>query len=576
MFDDDHRRQLIIGINFSPSIKIDPFPVLAGEEESFGALLEELYASPEDPVAVFVHLVSPAVKFIDRGKTAVNLQSDEAAVAVRSVVAAWSKQKKSEIRSSLAESRRLDAMTKERKVTFKEAAAGIMVEAYMKASTDNTLPANPRQIMYAARPHILAKAGKDQLDGQYFAQTLLVDYVNEHPEECADWNIAWDDRGHMTEPHTGHQIGLGTLAVREYIDECAPMLLTPAVVRKAAVETHGPNGRFGALLYIEKEGFVPLFAATRLAERYDIAIMSSKGMSVAAARELADAICAEYNIPLLILHDFDRSGMSIAKTLHTSNRRYTFKSKIKPIYLGVRLADVAGLESEPAPVPEDREAAIKTLRENGATQAEIEFLMSGRRVELNAMTSGQFIEFVERKLRQARIRKIVPDAKTLADTYRMLVEGREIERIVEEALKARVDSRGLEAVCEHRARAVYRGCSKEKLKMGWRTDCQIEKDDAEAMEGPIVPEAWGFFLGEQPILAWRIGSNCVLPVTCLGTKGSQCYVICPDGKVRWNSWSYGSDAPDYESVAEYREAMKKEREPVPVDLDLDDPTAIPF
>lgn len=165
--------------------------------------------------------------------------------------------------------------------------------------------------------------------------------------------------------------------------------------------------------------------------------MSSKGMSVTAARLLADKLCSEYEIPLLILHDFDRSGMSIARTLHTSNRRYTFETEIEPINLGFRLADVGGLEYESAPVPKDRAAAIATLRENGATPNEIEFLMSGRRVELNAMTADQFIRFVERKLAGAGIRKIVPDAETLAAAYRLFADSREIEHLVEEALASR-------------------------------------------------------------------------------------------------------------------------------------------
>ena len=41
--------------------------------------------------------------------------------------------------------------------------------------------------------------------------------MRSHPSLTANWNIAWDDRGHFSEPHTGHEIGLGTLAVRGYI-----------------------------------------------------------------------------------------------------------------------------------------------------------------------------------------------------------------------------------------------------------------------------------------------------------------------------------------------------------------------
>ena len=43
---------------------------------------------------------------------------------------------------------------------------------------------------------------------------------------------------------------------------------------------------------------MPLFERVNLAQRYDIAIMSSKGMSVTAARTLVDRICSRKGIPL--------------------------------------------------------------------------------------------------------------------------------------------------------------------------------------------------------------------------------------------------------------------------------------
>ena len=76
-------------------------------------------------------------------------------------------------------------------------------------------------------------------------------------------------------------------------------------------------------------------------------------MSVTAARELIDETCCRYGIPLFVLHDFDISGFSIAQTLHTSNRRYTFRTQsgddFKVVDLGLWLADVErlGLASEP-------------------------------------------------------------------------------------------------------------------------------------------------------------------------------------------------------------------------------------
>ena len=88
----------------------------------------------------------------------------------------------------------------------------------------------------------------------------------------------------------------------------------------AGMGGHVPGQRYGAILFVEKEGFGPLFEAVNLAERYDLAIMSTKGLSTTAARLLVDETCGDYDIPLLILRDFDKAGFSIAATLQNDTR----------------------------------------------------------------------------------------------------------------------------------------------------------------------------------------------------------------------------------------------------------------
>jgi RNA polymerase subunit RPABC4/transcription elongation factor Spt4 len=73
------------------------------------------------------------------------------------------------------------------------------------------------------------------------------------------------------------------------------------------------------------------------------------------------------------------------------------ENRIRVIDLGLRLADVEAmsLESEEVSLGMAGRSKIRErLKRNGATQAEIDFLLGGRRVELNAMPSDQFIEFV--------------------------------------------------------------------------------------------------------------------------------------------------------------------------------------
>jgi hypothetical protein len=180
--------------------------------------------------------------------------------------------------------------------------------------------------------------------------------------------------------------------------------------------------------------------AAKIADRFDIGIMSTKGMSVVAARALADEMCHNYDIPLLLLHDFDKSGFSIAGTLQRDTRRYEFQNQIRTLDLGLSLEDVTAmrLESEYQHHPKGTKAALMdNLRKNGATEAEVAFmfrdfdrLRSTRRVELNAMTSPQMIALIEKKLRAHGIKKIVPNKTLLAEVYTEFEKGRRLQEIV--------------------------------------------------------------------------------------------------------------------------------------------------
>jgi hypothetical protein len=136
--------------------------------------------------------------------------------------AKWKKQRTAEIRDHRAALRRKEALRpRYRLLTLKDATFGVMEEAYLKASANGTLPANARQIYYAARGPILKATGRESLDSNYFTQTLLIDYVEGHSGQTSSWNVVFDDRGHFVEPHTGHTFGLGTLNVRAYVRSIA-------------------------------------------------------------------------------------------------------------------------------------------------------------------------------------------------------------------------------------------------------------------------------------------------------------------------------------------------------------------
>jgi hypothetical protein len=324
-------------------------------------------------------------------------------------LATFTKQRKAEEKHASAGRWRMSRMLEVRGKYMTEAANEVMEECYLKASDNNRLPATARQIFYVARPLVEEQTDKP-LRYEYFSQTLLPNYVNEHG---ADWDVVYDDRGHFIEPHGKRVIGLGTLNVRNYLSRINQLKLEEADFDPASVETYGPHGSFGAVLYVEKEGFLPLFKRVKLAKRYDIAIMSSKGMSVTAARQLVEGLCRG-DVPLLVLHDFDSAGIIIKDTLENDTRRYSYRSPPNVIDLGLHYGDISGLQSE----PNNSTISDERLAEAGLGQDAINFLGS-QRVELNAMTSRQLVDFVEAKLKQHGIGKVIPTCNTLAKTYQL-------------------------------------------------------------------------------------------------------------------------------------------------------------
>lgn len=449
--DNDGGRQVLTGVNWTPTIGDGTFPSLI-------AALTRANVTDDDQVVVVVHLATPAVAFTDRGKH--RLSVDVHTVldpAVEKVARTWTKAKRQRTKIQQAELKQLTE-AKPKSITIKEACFQVMEQAYLKASANGALPAKGRQIMYAARPLVMAltDGGFYKSSSQTFQQSTLIDFMEDNPDVVADWQLVWDARGHFAEPHDGQDVDLGTLDVRAYIrnwpDGQVPPLAGLDLSGEPLFRGSGPAGRYGAVLFVEKEGFDELFDRVELRDRYTLAIMSTKGMSTTASRELIDAV-AGLDIPIFILHDFDKAGMSIASTLTTTSRRYTFKNVPRVIDLGLRLDDVHTLDledlSEPVEYTSNKHPG-ENLAESGATVAERQFLVSGgqpgawtgRRVELNAMTSDQLVTWLERKLTQHGVKKVVPDRVVLDEAYRHAVR---LERLTARMLPL-IDEIGGEAI----------------------------------------------------------------------------------------------------------------------------------
>jgi len=206
---------------------------------------------------------------------------------------------------------------------------------------------------------------------------------------------------------------------------------------------------YGAILYVEKEGFDEIFKAAKLAERYDLAIMSTKGMGTVAARTLIEGLAPK--VKILVMHDFDQAGLNILGILTRNTRRYEYTKTPKVLDLGLRLADVKKWKLQPEDFIHRKGDPEQNLIDNGATSKEIDFLrgtrfregFKGQRVELNSLTNDQLIKWLEEKLQKHGVTKLVPTqgSRILEAMYREELETLRYTDLTEEFMKqARLDA----------------------------------------------------------------------------------------------------------------------------------------
>jgi hypothetical protein len=112
------------------------------------------------------------------------------------------------------------------------------------------------------------------------------------------------------------------------------------------------------------------------------------------------------------------------------------------IDLGLRLEDAQdmGLQSEPVTYDSTVDPR-ESLRRCGATEEECAFLVhrdtddgwEGERIELNAMTSRQFLTWLEDTLDVIGVKKVVPDPTALADAYQYMTRLAMVQRALDAA-----------------------------------------------------------------------------------------------------------------------------------------------
>lgn len=148
--------------------------------------------------------------------------------------------------------------------------------------------------------------------------------------------------------------------------------------------------------------------------------MTSKGFSSRAARDLLDLL-ADTDEPLSVfcVHDADASGTMIYQTLQEATKARQ-RRRVEIINLGLEPWEALGMDLQVEDVKgRDRRAPVADyVGQEGPSDEDWPEWLQGRRVELNAMTTPQFIAWLDEKMEEHGGEKVVPPVEVVFEDVR--------------------------------------------------------------------------------------------------------------------------------------------------------------
>lgn len=350
------------------------------------------------PAQVVLNVVTPYMPITSDGKSP-NFQEMNSTI-------------KACLSNSLKKAKKLDIiLNNSNSVNEKDIIVNNLQNAIAKASGYGQYIFSQRQLYYAIRPYVMNALDK-QPEYNYFCR-VLTEYENEYGDIKGLYR---DPRGTLYHPHLGEEIPLGTIAVNNY---------------------KRPKWTFNKILYCEKEGFFPILKDAKFPERFDCALLSSKGYASRAVKDLFDLLGeTDEEILFFCIHDSDAPGTMIYQTLQEGTISRAGR-KVRVINLGLDPWDALemGLEVESFESKSRKAVANYVKDRDWKSYDDYEEWLQSNRVELNAMSTPVFLEWLEEKIRQYDNGKVIPDSSTMYDTLTENTKEIVYQKVMQDILK---------------------------------------------------------------------------------------------------------------------------------------------
>ena len=276
---------------------------------------------------------------------------------------------------------------REEAVSKKRAILDAIPDAVLAAGGNGQYEFSQRQLFYVVRPSVIEAAGSEP-DYGYFCE-VLTEYESENEDIKGLYR---DNRGVLYIPHAGEEIPVGTRTVSRF---------------------KRPEWTFHKIVYCEKEGFFPILRSAKWPERWDCALLTSKGYASRAVKDLLDLLGDDGEpIEVFCIHDADLDGTRIYQTLKEET-----KSR------GKRRVEIHNLGLEPG---EGVEMGLPVEKVDRKTEKEpADYVphewrgwLKKNRIELNAMSTPQFIRWLDAKMERYAPPKLLPPEEVVRRKYK--------------------------------------------------------------------------------------------------------------------------------------------------------------
>lgn len=427
---------------------------LAGQEHSVNELSRLLYQvgfMSGSGHELFIHLVTPHLEFYDKAKSTINSNNfiGDLIHVIDPLLAPVIKAIRKEHREQRAADKPVHTSPKCKAPSKKSLMFRYFKDGAQLSTGDWRYKTTARMVFYSIRRiisnnHDIVLSSRS--DFSTFTQTVITRMFEKEPE-LEEW-IHFERRGFYYDQETGEEIPMSTQQVNDFSnelrsrDKCRVILSNGEFIPSHQEIEFPYELAVGSVLFIEKQGFTEVFKKSGILDELNLGLISSQGFGTRAIKKMMQEFISR-GIKVYALTDCDLAGQVIASRLTGGSS--TFKDKLDVNLIGLTYADVKALDKTRDAEEYTTTKSYVNILER-LTQEEKDFFLKKthrrhwdgekasytyRRVELNALTMPEFLDFIRAKIPRVQLR---PSAEQIKEMVRIDVDALKRDAVTQHLL----------------------------------------------------------------------------------------------------------------------------------------------